>query len=89
MNYKEKKYQIDKKNFIILNGKIYYRTIPMWSTVSISLENFEFYMLDETTYPNGFVTITCKDECGDLFYYGRFDTIKQATQWLVNPVSLY
>lgn len=89
MTYQGKTYQLDKDNFKIKEGRIYYKNIPMWNTISTSLEGYKFYIIDERDWKNGFVTICCEDNREDLFHYGKFGSLKKCTEWLLNPQPLY
>ena len=95
-NYKGSYRELDKERFRIVNTgnyerAIYYTPVSddvavlMWSTISNDLDDYSFYVIDETAYPFGFVTLMCVDDLGDLFHAGRWDTLEEAEAWLDNP----
>lgn len=64
---------------------IYYRNVPLWRSVSPSLDDYKFCLIDETMYFGGFVTLACQDDWGDFFHYGRWKSLEAAQAWLKNP----
>jgi hypothetical protein len=87
---------IDKEHFEIRyvftpypHAAITYKGLPLWETTSPDLEEYKFFLLDESMFNYGFLTLTCRDEHGDLYVYGRWETLEQAQEWLEKPVRLY
>lgn len=91
MNYTMK--PLDKKYFKIqifgdiLEGFvacITYKGVPLWTTISTNLEDYEFYLVDESK-TIGKWYVACKDECGDYYTYGYWNTKEEVEKWLQNP----
>jgi hypothetical protein len=68
---------------------IFYKGVPLWNCVSETLDEYEFYILDETYYPDGCgVTLLCVDNLGDLYSWGRWSNIEAAKNWCADPKIL-
>lgn len=82
-------YLLKKDMFTIENGYITYKGVNLWRTETRTLSGYEFYLIDETMYPHGFLTLTCYDDNEDMFHYGKFGCLQHAINWLNMPTDLY
>ena len=80
---------ISRDKFQIIRGKIFYNFIPLWSCGSFNLDGYEFgyYDPDKTEYHDDpkYYMLTCKDNLGDNFHFGRWDNKEELLDWLENP----
>lgn len=69
------------------SGKaVYYKHVPLWNSYSKSIDQLDIYLAE---YDEGVpYELVCKDDCGDYFYYGGWDSLEQARAWLRNPTPL-
>lgn len=92
---------VDKKDFAIIDSPdrnnpfarakklITYKNIPLWTTISDSLDGYDFYVIDETKeYEIGFCYLACKDELNDIFSAAHFCSLDEMKQWLNNPINI-
>jgi len=68
---------------------IEYKDVLLFHSINDTLEGYDVYVLDETSYRNGFVTITLRDNLGDIYHYGKFSCVDKLKEWLKYPVELY
>lgn len=71
----------------ITNGfksMICYKGCPLIRTQSLSLEEYEFFILDESP-SQGQVFLACKDEVSDIYIMKKWSSIKQAMDWIKKP----
>jgi hypothetical protein len=66
------------------NSMICYKGYPLIRTQSLGLEEYEFFILDETS-SQGKVFLACKDEVSDIYIMKRWTSIRQALDWIREP----
>lgn len=93
---KQQKIMLNNSDFktMLVNGRpciVYKELVPMWNTIDIDLDNYEFYISVYKDEDEGYseITIICKDGLGDLFAYGMFESVDECKEWLENPYPLY
>lgn len=93
---KEKEIPLNKEDFKIMlfRGRptiIYKEQVPMWITIDVNLEEYNFYIsvYEDKIEEEKEITIVCKDGWGDVYTYGLFDEVEECTDWLEEPYPLY
>jgi hypothetical protein len=65
---------------------VFYKHVPLWNSYSESIDKLDIYLAE---YEEGTpYELVCKDEYGDYFYYGGWNTLQEAMAWLRNPTPL-
>ncbi len=81
-----------RKRMIHQDYWVYLDDVPLWRTIE-SLDKMDIFLYDPTAFRkqgiNEPYTLFCVDSLGDIYTYGRWDTLRDALIWLDNPYSLY
>lgn len=69
------------------SGKaVFYKDVPLWISYSSDIRDLNIYLAE---YKEGAsYELVCRDERGDFFYYGGWDTLEEALAWLRNPFRI-
>ena len=84
--YKEYLNILNVSNFYLKNNTIYYKSTPMISSISPSLENYSFSVIRENGHDLYFddgilYTIKIVDELEDSFHFGKWNTLEDVILW--------
>lgn len=63
---------------------ICYKGYPLWRTSSASIEDYNFFLIDELK-ETGYIYLMCRDEFEDLYIGKKWETIEEAQDWLETP----
>ena len=83
-----------KDEFLGLINVVKYKEIELWTTIYTDLTNCEISLIDSndgeyTEYTIMGETKVCGLDEYDITFYGCWETLEEANEWLENPCDLY